>query len=161
MALIMLPTLMVVGCAAWATRESNTIYSMYLFQRSTMALYCIIMMWYLRQSPPTLLAFCSLCMFIPGAYIIRHETTPLPTIFVENYLLWFVPYAIAHLVLYVKPQRKLFAPFKFNPKYPPGKLVLKEFFRSARAVFICSLYMHGIYTLHARGVLPAFPGAAF
>ena len=98
---------------------------------------------------------------LPGTYIIRYDTTPLPTILFENFLLWSVLYTIAHLLLYVEPQRKLFAPFKFNPKYPPTKLVLKEIFRSARGVLICSLQMHGIYTLHDRGALPAFPGVGF
>ena len=52
----------------------------------------------------------------------------------ENYVIWILFYTIAHFLMYVKPQRSLFHPFKLNPNYPPYSLVLKEIFRSIRGM---------------------------
>ena len=50
----------------------------------------------------------------------------------ENYVIWILFYTIAHFLMYVKPQRSLFHPFKLNPNYPPVSLVFKEILRSLR-----------------------------
>lgn len=67
-------------------------------------------------------------------------TTNWASIFVENYILWSVLYTIAHLLMYVEPQRNLFKPFKLNKQYPKNSLIMKEIFRSARSVCIASAY---------------------
>ena len=62
-----------------------------------------------------------------------------------NFLLFFIFYFGAHLMTHVKPQRKWLEPFKLNPEYPPLSIVMKEIFRSARGVSICSLIEIGIH----------------
>ena len=73
---------------------------------------------------------------------------------IENYVIWILFYTIAHFLMYVKPQRSLFHPFKLNPNYPPVSLVLKEIFRSIRGVAICTFYAIMVNQLHVSGELP-------
>ena len=79
----------------------------------------------------------------------------------ENYLVWFFVYAVASFLLCVKPQRSLFHPFKLNPKYPAGSLLLKEVLRSVRGVAICTIYCVIVNYLHASGSLPSTYTPAF
>ena len=44
----------------------------------------------------------------------------------ENYTIWLSLYSLAHLILYVEPQRSLVHPFKLNPNYPRHQLIVKE-----------------------------------
>ena len=72
----------------------------------------------------------------------------------KNLCIWFFVYGTCHLMTYVEPQRKLFKPFKFNPNYPPLTLVVKEIFRSARGVFIGTIYERIVHMQHEKGSLP-------
>ena len=72
----------------------------------------------------------------------------------ENYVIWILFYTIAHFLMYVKPQRSLFHPFKLNPNYPPVSLVFKEILRSLRGVAICTFYAIMVNRLHGSGVFP-------
>ena len=67
----------------------------------------------------------------------------------ENFSLWTSIYSIAHLVLYVQPQRSLFHPFKLNPAYPAAGLVVREVARSARGVGVAML-SHGYVLISAQ-----------
>ena len=73
----------------------------------------------------------------------------------ENFVVWGIVYGIASLLMYVKPQRSLFHPFKLNPKYPSGSLMMKEVLRSVRGVAICTFYAAIINLFHASGSLPS------
>ena len=64
----------------------------------------------------------------------------LTDILLKNFLLWGFFYSIFHILTHIKPQRKLFHPFKFNPNYPPLSLVIKEIVRSGRGILIASVY---------------------
>ena len=72
------------------------------------------------------------------------------SILLENYTLWFVLYSLAHLAMYVEPQRKLFRPFKLNKMYPKYELIVKEFFRSARGVMIASALEVGVNHVYSN-----------
>lgn len=96
----------------------------------------------------------------------------------ENYTLWFVLYSLAWVAAYVEPQRQWLAPLKLNKRYlavwevshartpnsrcggvlgcryPPGKLMLKEFIRSARGVLIGTGLEYVINDLHATRSWP-------
>ncbi len=78
-------------------------------------------------------------------------TTNWKSIFIENYILWLVLYTIAHVLMYVEPQRNLFKPFKLNKQYPKNKLIVKEILRSARSVFIASTYEYFVNYLFVNG----------
>ena len=78
----------------------------------------------------------------------------LTNIFIKNFSLWGSFYSIFHILTHIKPQRKLFHPFKFNPNYPPLSLVTKEILRSMRGVLICSIYEFLINDQHVRENLP-------
>ena len=73
---------------------------------------------------------------------------------IENYAIWTAVYATAHFLMYVKPQRSLFHPFKLNPNYPPTSLILKEILRSLRGVGICTIYAILVNQYHSTGILP-------
>jgi len=73
----------------------------------------------------------------------------------QNFSIWLSVYSLSYLLLYVKPQRSLFHPFKLNGNYPPFNLVLLEIGRSARGVAICTLYSAIINSLHMTGSLPS------
>jgi len=107
------------------------------------------------------------------AYVFRDSGVPLPggsldlwgvlvnnnpqsaySLAFENYAVWFVVYFVAHFLMYVKPQRSLFHPFKLNPNYPQVSLILKELLRSVRGVAICTLYAIMVNKLHSSGSLP-------
>ena len=88
-----------------------------------------------------------------GALVKNNPQTPTEIAF-ENYTIWILLYSIAHITMYVKPQRSLFHPFKLNPNYPPVSLVLKEIFRSFRGVAICTFYVIMINQFHRTGDLP-------
>merc|ERR1711872_317922 len=75
----------------------------------------------------------------------------------ENFATWFVVYGVASFLMYVKPQRSLFHPFKLNPSYPSGSLVMKEALRSLRGVGICTLYCAITHKLYSTGALPTTP----
>ena len=72
----------------------------------------------------------------------------------ENFSVWFAAYSFYHVLTHVKPQRKLFHPFKFNPHYPSPSLIIKEIFRSARGVVIATLYEAFVNIQHERQILP-------
>ena len=72
----------------------------------------------------------------------------------ENFTIWILVYSTAHFLMYVKPQRSLFHPFKLNPNYPPNSLILKEILRSARGVGICTFYAIIVNKLNSSGMLP-------
>jgi len=77
------------------------------------------------------------------------------SIFLENMVTYIPLYSVAHILLYVEPQRSLFHPFKLNPRYPSNSLVIKEIFRSIRGVCILSLYEVVVNSLHRQGSLPS------
>ena len=72
----------------------------------------------------------------------------------ENFTIWILVYSTAHFLMYIKPQRSLFHPFKLNPNYPPNSLILKEILRSARGVGICTFYTVIVNKLYSSGMLP-------
>ena len=72
----------------------------------------------------------------------------------ENLTIWILVYSTAHFLMYIKPQRSLFHPFKLNPNYPPNSLILKEILRSARGVGICTFYAVIVNKLYSSGMLP-------
>ena len=78
----------------------------------------------------------------------------LTDILLKNFLLWGFFYSIFHILTHIKPQRKLFHPFKFNPNYPPLSLVIKEIVRSGRGILIASVYEYFINEQHATKSLP-------
>eukprot|EP00928_Gymnodinium_smaydae_P067648 TRINITY_DN50642_c0_g1_i1.p1 TRINITY_DN50642_c0_g1~~TRINITY_DN50642_c0_g1_i1.p1 ORF type:complete len:294 (+),score=14.41 TRINITY_DN50642_c0_g1_i1:53-883(+) len=57
----------------------------------------------------------------------------------RNGLVWFLSYAAAYLTWYVLFHRPLSA-FKFNPQYPPRRLVTTEFRRCIASVIIACIY---------------------
>ena len=67
-----------------------------------------------------------------GAFLADNEPKSVLTLALENYAIWGSVFSLAHFVLYVKPQRSLFHPFKLNPNYPPTSLILREIGRSVR-----------------------------
>jgi len=87
--------------------------------------------------------------------LVNNKPQAASTLAYENYLVWIVVYFTAHLLMYVKPQRDLFHPFKLNPNYPPGHLILKEMVRSARGVAICTLYAAIVNQLYRTSSLPS------
>jgi sterol desaturase/sphingolipid hydroxylase (fatty acid hydroxylase superfamily) len=70
----------------------------------------------------------------------------------ENYALWLGLYVLAFLLLY-GPKRHFFNPFKFNPNYPTTNLIVVEFLRSLRGIFICSIYEILVGFLVSRGYI--------
>ena len=80
-------------------------------------------------------------------------TTEWASIFAENYILWLLLYTVAHVAMYVEPQRNLFKPFKLNKQYPKSSLVAKELARSARSVFIACVYECFINYLFAKNMI--------
>ena len=75
-----------------------------------------------------------------GAFLANNEPKSAYILAVENYAIWASVYFLAHFVLYVKPQRSFFHPFKLNPNYPPTSLIFKEIGRSARGVLLKVCY---------------------
>ena len=80
----------------------------------------------------------------------------LTNIFIKNFSLWGFFYSLFHILTHIKPQRKLFHPFKFNPNYPSLSMVMKEILRSMRGVLICSIYEVLINQQHVRKNFPLF-----
>jgi len=116
--------------------------------------------------PSLILAYCLGYVFkdsgvpLPGGsldvwtFMVNNKPQSASAIVLENFALWGVVYSVAHFLLYVKPQRSLFHPFKLNPNYPPVSLVVKEILRSARGVAICTLYSIIVNQLYVSGSLP-------
>ena len=73
----------------------------------------------------------------------------------ENYTIWVSLYSLAHLILYVEPQRSFFHQFKLNPNYPRHWLIVKEFLRSARGVAIGTIFEASVFHLHETSDLPS------
>jgi len=88
------------------------------------------------------------------AVLVNNKPQPLASLAMENFAVWIVVYSLAHFMMYVKPQRSLFHPFKLNPNYPPSSLVLKEVLRSIRGVFICTFFATIVNHLHSSDHLP-------
>lgn len=88
------------------------------------------------------------------ASVIDDKPQPSRYLLLENFGLWFFTYLVAHLLMYVEPQRSFFHPFKLNSRYPSGALMLKEFFRSARGVLIGTLFEIAINRQFTSGSLP-------
>ena len=86
--------------------------------------------------------------------LVNNKPQPLASLAFENFAVWSVVYCLAHFLMYVKPQRSLFHPFKLNSNYPPSSLVFKEVLRSVRGVSICTFYATIINHLHCSGHLP-------
>lgn len=78
----------------------------------------------------------------------------------ENLLIWLCLYSFVFLLCYVKPQRDLLRPFKFNPNYPAVALMVKEFFRSFRGVLICSVFEYFMNYLVSNGYQQLFESPA-
>ena len=100
-------------------------------------------------------------VLIPGignvdiwGFLVRNKPQSATELAIENYTIWMFFYTIAHFLMYVKPQRALFHPFKLNPNYPSSWLVLKEILRSLRGVAICTFYAIMVNRLHGSGELP-------
>lgn len=76
-------------------------------------------------------------------------------IFTSNIILFWSFYTIAYLSMYVfgAPIVNI---FKFNPKYPKNKLILKEIYRSFRGVLICSFEEWIINILYEKNYLPIY-----
>merc|ERR1719369_69330 len=87
--------------------------------------------------------------------LVNNHPQSLKSLAYEHYIVWFVFYFTSHFLLYVKPHRSLFHPFKLNPNYPSVTLVLKEMARSARGVAICTLYATVVNQLYRSGTLPS------
>lgn len=87
-------------------------------------------------------------------YLVYDKPSPWAVVLKENYMLWFTLYSIAHLLMYVEPQRNLFRPWKLNKDYPNSSLLFVEFIRSARSVLIASLYEIGLYYLIVEEMIP-------
>jgi len=87
-------------------------------------------------------------------FMVNDKPQDASSILLENYLIWSVLYTTMHILMYVKPQRSLFHPFKLNPNYPSTSLVLREILRSARGVLIISCYEVVVNRLHDQGSLP-------
>ena len=79
------------------------------------------------------------------ALLVNNKPQSLSTLAFENFAVWAFVYCVAHFVMYVKPQRSLFHPFKLNPN---------QVLHSARAVAICTFYANIINHLHSSGNLP-------
>lgn len=88
-------------------------------------------------------------------FLIKNNPQTAWEIAMENVILWVVPYSIAHFLMYIKPQRSFFHPFKLNPNYPPSSQVMKEIFRSLRAITICTVYCVMVNQFHSFGYLPS------
>ena len=86
-------------------------------------------------------------------FLVKNEPQTWREIAFENFAIWASVYSFAHILMYVKPQRSLFHPFKLNPNYPPGSLIMKEIFRSMRGVAICTFYEITVNSLHSSGVM--------
>jgi len=108
------------------------------------------------------LAFLGKCIVaLPGGirldlYSLLIGNTPLPMtqLAMENFCVWFSTHFLAYILLYVRPQRSFFHPFKLNKNYPPSNQVLWEFARCVRGVAICTLFSAIINSLHMSGSLP-------
>jgi hypothetical protein len=77
-------------------------------------------------------------------FFISHQAYDFWYLLKENLIIWAVLYIPSQIFLY-GPSRNLVADFKFNKKYPPAFLMLKEFLRSVRGVFICTVYEAIVY----------------
>jgi sterol desaturase/sphingolipid hydroxylase (fatty acid hydroxylase superfamily) len=87
-------------------------------------------------------------------FVVKNKPQTATELALENYTFWTLFYTFFHFMMYVKPQRSLFHPFKLNPNYPPGSLVLKEIFRSVRGVAICTFYEIVVNQLYMSHNLP-------
>ena len=72
----------------------------------------------------------------------------------QNLIFWACIYFPAHLALYFEPGKSYMRPYKFNPAYPPTRLVLLEMFRSARGVCINSALEAAVHRAVGTGALP-------
>jgi len=86
--------------------------------------------------------------------LVKNEPQAPADLAFENFTIWILVYSTAHFLMYIKPQRSLFHPFKLNPNYPPNSLILKEILRSARGVGICTFYAVIVNKLYSSGMLP-------
>ena len=87
-------------------------------------------------------------------FLVKNKPQTATEIAFENFTIWTVFYTFFHFIMYIRPQRSLFHPFKLNPNYPPGSLVLKEIFRSIRGVAICTFYESVVNQLYMSDNLP-------
>eukprot|EP00041_Stephanoeca_diplocostata_P008535 m.126381 g.126381 ORF g.126381 m.126381 type:complete len:338 (-) comp17370_c1_seq1:216-1229(-) len=87
-------------------------------------------------------------------FFVHDDPSSVQTIFIENFALWLVLYSLATFLLYVKPQRQLFQPFKFSPHFPDLGLMILECIRSARSVLIACIYEYFIAWLHKNEMIP-------
>ena len=92
---------------------------------------------------------------LPWSWLVSDAVQSPTSLMLENYSVWLSLYSLAHLILYVEPQRSIFHPFKLNPNYPSYKLIGKEFLRSARGVAIGTIWEVTVYQLHETANLPS------
>lgn len=89
-------------------------------------------------------------------YLITNDIIPWRQIFLENFILWLVLYIPAQVILYAPPLKSFFSGWKFNAAYPSHVMMTKEFLRSLRGIFICSLLESGMYYLLSHGYVPRY-----
>ncbi len=69
--------------------------------------------------------------------VVREPGAP-KAVFIENFVVWFVPTLLVYALLYLDPFRRVFDKSKLNPAFPSKGLQAVEFCRSVRGVIICS-----------------------
>ena len=94
----------------------------------------------------------------PTQPMTTHTLHHLLHLFTVNFLLWATLFGAVQFLFYC---RASFQRYKLNPTYPPTKLLLREFLRSVRGVFICSLIEILVEHLYLSDLFPLFPSRFF
>lgn len=92
--------------------------------------------------------------------LLTNKLSSLTHILLENYLLWLSLYSLTYLLFYTPPLRNIFKSYKLNPNYPPTELVMIEFLRSFRGIFICSIFEFFIHYLRSASSSPLSPSSS-
>jgi sterol desaturase/sphingolipid hydroxylase (fatty acid hydroxylase superfamily) len=97
------------------------------------------------------------CRFDVYALLFDDTTKDWRFILMENYTIWFLLYSAVWVVLYgITVSRDYFGSFKLNRDvYPPAALVAREFMRSARGIFVGSIYEIAVHRLFVDGLFPS------
>jgi Delta7-sterol 5-desaturase len=90
-------------------------------------------------------------------FIVSDSSSAPLQVFMENYVTWLSIFGFAYCLFYSSYGKKWFRSFKFYPGlFPDIQLLVCEFLRSARGVFIASMYEIILANYYNSKVLPLF-----
>ena len=88
-------------------------------------------------------------------YLFSVEPSSATGLALDVFVLGSCTYALAMLICFFNPTKKLLKPFKLNPKYPDKALLSVELLRSIRGLVIAWIIGVGTSRLYERDVLPS------